>query len=139
MSIKSPGQPVNAATTDANTFTATLTGYASGPTGTITYKKVGNLVTLYATAAILGTSNSTGLGMTGLSAAVTPTQTQVVRCDCMTDNSARISGSAQVGSNGVITFLADTVTGALINSSATGFTGSGTKGLSANWSITYAV
>lgn len=53
-------------------FTATLTGLTAALTGDVSYTIIGNMCTLRLTANILGTSNSTGMTMTGLPAAVVP-------------------------------------------------------------------
>src|SRR5262249_16354626 len=55
----------------SGTFTATGAGFSSPPTGTATWYKIGNSVTLNLPA-LSGTSNSTSFTITGLPAAIQP-------------------------------------------------------------------
>lgn len=118
-------------------FTGTLTGYASGPTGTVSYKViadasgVGKKCTLRIAADITGTSNATTMTMTGLPAAVSPTVNVRVLCDLF-DNSGSYVGVAVISASGTtITFAIDQPF------VSNGFTNSGTKGLSSGWQIDY--
>lgn len=118
------------------TYTGTLTGYASPPTGTIRYCAMGGIVALYvptAASGFSGTSNATSMTITGMPAAIKPARTQIVQFPGVGDNSALIGDGeqilAQIGTDGVITFL--------INGSSTGFTASGTKGTGLGGTITY--
>lgn len=115
------------ATVRRGTFTGTLTGYASGPTGTVEYTVeqfgVGRRITLY-WPTITGTSNATSLTMTGLPAALSPTGTIYGSFSSGTViNNGGVTTEAQWSVN------ATTVTFYLGAGSATGFTSSGTKGL----------
>lgn len=121
------------------TFTGTLTGMGSATTGTVTYRRTGSQVTLYLTATISGTSNTTAMTMTGAPAVVQPAQKQLIRCESLIDNGARRAGAAEIDIDGTITFFLDTVVGAQVQAQANTFTGSGTKGINVNWSMTYAV
>jgi hypothetical protein len=124
----------------SGSFTGTLTGYASGPTGTVQYRIHEGLCTLYTDTEISGTSNATTLTMTGLPAAVRPTARRTAFDPLLFNNSLAqptYMGRADVASAGTITFaLLDQAT-ALFSTS--GFTASGTKGLHAGWSITYPI
>jgi hypothetical protein len=114
-------------------FTATVTGYASPPTGTIQFRVTnGCQVTLWATTAITGTSNAATMTMTGLpyniwsSVGAIQLVPQVI-----TDNSADVIGCVSVpNQSGTLTFS---------NSGAcTGVvTSSGTKAIPAGWTFTY--
>lgn len=120
------------------TFTGTLTGYASGPTGTVNYRVVSGIVTLWITSDIAGTSNANTLTMTGLPSAVQPTNPRTVHC-IVQDNTQDVMGAVAVVSGSSITFRAarqDAVAN-YIQYSATGFTTSGTKGLTSTWTISY--
>lgn len=125
------------ATIQEGSFTGTLTGYASGPTGTVNYTVISNiggtgkLVTLYVAANISGTSNATSLTMTGMPAAIRPSATRLTPALIGTDNGANALFGASIATSGTITFLFGTAF------SASGFTNSGTKGLIAGWSATY--
>lgn len=125
----------NAAKFSESSFTGTLTGYASGPTGTVSYRIVqdsqgyGRVCTLRAASAISGTSNATSLTMTGLPAACQPASTALTTC-VATDNGTSVVASASV-SGSTITFATDAPF------SASGWTNTGTKGLPAGWTISY--
>lgn len=113
-------------------FTATLTGMTGATTGNVRVAVNGKLVTLEATASITGTSNAVAMTMTGLPAALYPANSVYVPATALMDNAALVSGIAQVQSGGTIVFGNG---GA--NYSANGFTGSGTKGLGAGFSLSY--
>lgn len=116
---------------EAGSFTGTLTGYASGPTGTINYIIQGAICRLFAPANILGTSNATAMTMTGLPAACVPSSAVSALCP-VADNGAGVVGQASISAS------SSTITFAMGSSlSATGFTNSGTKGINAGWTIEY--
>ncbi len=122
-------------------FTATLTGMTTTVTGTVAYKKVGRLATLYVFGGdITGASNTTAMTMTGVPAAVTALDRQRVPCFGISDNGNTIAGIADID-GAIITFYPYNTNGVAnyVSASATGFTNSGTKGLLDGWSITYAV
>jgi hypothetical protein len=119
-------------------FTGTLTGYASPPTGTVQFRvTTACQVTLWLTAAITGTSNAATMTMTGLpyyilpSSAMVASQTQPT---IVQDNGAFTTGCAQVGqgASAVITF---SNTGAC----AGAMTSSAAKGLPAGWTLNYSL
>ena len=128
------------------TFPATLTGYAAGPTGTVNYRifanagGTGKLCTLYLDSAITGTSNATSMTMTGVPAVARPSVARMCHCWAVDEN-LNVPAGAIVGTSGTITFyglLDDQGAGSdKTQFSSAGFLGSNTKGLSANWSITY--
>lgn len=113
-------------------FTGTLTGYAAGPTGTVNWQRIGNMVFMYLTAQISGTSNATSMTMTGVPAAIQPAGNYCAGANRWIDNTASILGTAQI-SGGTITFA----TGVTCNVS--GFTASGTKGLAAGFLCAYSI
>lgn len=146
LALASPGGTGVAITTDGNdltafagTFTATLTGYAANPTGTVNYVQIGRLVHMWITAGISGTSNATALTMTGLPARITPANPHFCRCTSITNNGADFLGGASVANTGIISFTLDLVSGTNIVASSTAFTAAGTKGLQTAWSITYGI
>jgi hypothetical protein len=122
----------------SGTFTGTLTGMSGATTGTVEYYRVGGKVTLYIISTISGTSNSTAMTMTGLPAAVQPAHTQTLACTNIV-NSGTTSLAGSCGVAAAITFGLATVSGSNVINSTTGFTNSGSKGLTAGWSITYEV
>jgi hypothetical protein len=107
-------------------FSGTLTGLTTSFSQTIQYQRIGNFVRLWTLADYTGTSNSTAMTLTGLPAALYPPTTVFVAGFLVHDNSANAAGSAAVSGAGTITFLNT-------------FTGSGTKGLKAGWSLEYPV
>lgn len=116
------------------TFTGTLTGMTATITGTINYKILANQVTLYSTANVTGTSNTTAMTMTGLPAVVAPTNNSNVVSVSMMDNSInKMAWAYVIGGGNSITF------GFGPDGSATGWTNSGTKGLVAGWTVTYNI
>lgn len=128
------------ATYAEGSFTGTLTGYAAGPTVTVNYRitanssGVGKICSLSIAADCLGVSNATALTMTGLPAAVTPT------------NSVRITSTMYDNSVGVylgnchIAGGATTITFAIGSpGNSAGFTAANNKGLVNGWQITYAL
>lgn len=101
------------------TFTATLTGCTTSPTGTVTYSRSGSVVTL-AIPQINGTSNTTAATLTGLPASLYPARSQVVPLRT-TDNAVVNGGYGRVETSGVITLFPSAALGA--------FTSAGTKGV----------
>jgi hypothetical protein len=121
-------------------FTGTLTGYASPPTGTVQFRiDSACRVTLWLTAAISGTSNAATMTMTGLPYNLAPNAAVVgsqVFPTIVTDNTANTTGCFQISAPAtppaVITF---SNTGAC----AGAMTNTGTKGLLAGWTATYVL
>ena len=112
---------------DSGSFTGTLTGCTTSPTGTVEYIQQGNLVTLFIPD-IQGTSNTTAATITGMPASIRPSTIARYAITRTVDNSAIGSGAAVIATSGVIS-LFKTVGGAA-------FTASGTKG-HANCCISY--
>lgn len=120
-------------------FTGTLTGMSGTVTGTIYYKITNGLCTLYIKGvAITGTSNSTSMTVTGLPAAVVPSSPVVSELvpTFVVDNGSTLLGTINVTVSGsFLDVFPLAVSGSVVTIGA--FTNTGTKGLSANWSITY--
>lgn len=119
-------------------FTGTLTGFGSNPTGTITYRVNKNLVTLHAESEISGTSNATTMTMTGLPSGLNPGGNRVVLDGMLMDNGGAnptLLGRATIEAAGTIRF--GLYSSSVFSNSA--FTSSGSKGLRAGWSITYSL
>jgi hypothetical protein len=121
-----------------SSFTGTLTGYASPPTGTIQFRVTSACqVILWTTAAITGTSNAATMTMTGIPYNLSPNAAMVASQQQLTsvqDNAAFAAGCAQVSVAlpAVITF---SNTGAC----AGAMTASAAKGLPAGWTLTYVL
>lgn len=119
-------------TPDTQTFTGTLTGYATPPTGNVIARRMGNFAILYV-ASITGTSNANTLTMTGLPAAWQPANRQMFPCSLI-DNGMNVLGLADIPAlAGTITFYRSSLVAAAIGSAvqfvATAFTTTGTKAL----------
>lgn len=110
-------------------YTGTLTGCTTSPTGTISYSKVGNVVVLFIPN-ITATSNSVAATITGPApSAIRPASTQT----CITriqDNSAIAFGLMEMDSAGLITLRS--------NASAGAFTAANTKGTAVT-TVTYTL
>lgn len=115
-------------------FTGTLTGFASGPTGTINYRIVGNICHLYGSGSnISGTSNADTLTLTGLPVAVRPTNTTYAPATPVLNNGVLSMAHGLISAGGsVVTLVLGTDLG---NSSV--FNSNGTKGLGAGWQMSY--
>lgn len=129
----------NVPTFSEGSFTGTLTGMSGATTGTVSYKVVANaagtgkICTLRIASTISGTSNTTDMTMTGLPAACTPTTAVTIPCQVV-DNGTSLLGLAQiVAAATTITFFIDQPF------SSSGFTGSGSKGITGGWTITYSL
>jgi hypothetical protein len=127
------------AVTSAGSFTGTLSGMTAATTGTVQYRKINNLVSLWLPAIISGTSNAATMAMTGLPAALTPSATVFTQCLVTDAGSASLDATAAVLSSNAITFsVAKTDSVAdYVKYESGGFTSSGTKGLQSGWCITY--
>lgn len=104
----------------ARTFTGTMTGLTTSPTGVITCTRSGDVVSLDFPV-ISGTSNTTACTITGAPASFWPTAARLVAIRGI-DNGAFVAGWAQVETSGVITLYPNVGLGA--------WTAAGTKGIS---------
>jgi hypothetical protein len=120
-----------ATTPSTGSWSATLTGMASGGTGTLYYNIVGNICSIYTPTAITGTSNTTAMTLSNLPAPCQPAGQRVVVC-VLTDNVAGTGfGTATILNSATVTFGTGvtTVTGV--------FSNTGTKGLAAGFQLVY--
>jgi len=115
----------------SSSFTGTLTGCTTAPTGTIYYVKVGDSVTLDSSGnTFTGTSNATTKTITGMPAEIRPTSTKQF-LPVVNDNSAgNVVGQLFLYSSGVLDFY--------ITVCASGWTNSGTATIS-RFSLAYTV
>lgn len=100
-------------------FTATLTGCTTSPTGTVTWTKQGKRVRLNIPD-ITGTSNTTAATLTGMPASLFPSTARNCAGICRDNGSEKFS-PITIQTNGTIT----------LNNAFAAFTSSGTKGVSA--------
>lgn len=86
---------------EEGSFTGTGTGFTATINVTITYRKVGRMVTLFIPT-ISGTSNATTFTITGLPAGLTPQIQQGHEFAFITNNSVTATGALSVLASGVI-------------------------------------
>lgn len=115
-------------TQDAGSFTATLTGMTTTVTGTIDWWRNGSTYILRAASAILGTSNTTSMSMTGVPAGLLAGSGVFEVPTYVRDNGNAVIGLASVTTTQII-FSA--------GSPAGNFTAAGSKGLGAGWTMVY--
>lgn len=114
-------------------YTGTVNGLTAGVTGSVAYRRVGHIITLQISSNIQGTSNSTGMSLSAVPTAIRPSLQITVPCANLIDNGVVVGGWATIATSGLVTF------GIGVNGDAAGFTGSGTKGISAGWTISYPI
>jgi hypothetical protein len=120
--------PVNT----SGSFTGTLTGCATSPTATFNWERTGNIVTIYCAAGVTATSNAATMTITGTNAPSSGASSGCSVACFVEDNGTIQLGSGVQPNGGNLTFGKG-------SSASGGFTSSGTKGLPANWTITYCV
>lgn len=130
---------------NGGTFTGTISaGCTTTPSGTFTYSRAGNIVTITnPSGALTCTSNTTGLTLSGIPAAITPAHDHEVAVQDIEDGgNTQLSGAVDITATGTMTFfLARTniVTNEITMSNSV-FTASGTKGIAhAVFSVTYSL
>jgi hypothetical protein len=130
------GNTKNAATYETGSFSGTLTGCTTAPTGTFFWSRSGNAVTVDISTSLSATSNSNTCTITGFPAALQPARAQRVTLPdaALLDNGVVVQaslGHAGVGviSGTTLTFLKD--------SNINGFTATGNKGIGNGFCFTY--
>jgi len=106
----------------AQTFTGTMTGLTTSPTGSISAKRNGDTVTL-SIPSISGTSNSTSCSITGMPTSFRPAAARQVNVTLIDNGGYEYGGVGVIGTNGVIALYPTPLLGS--------FTASGTKGITA--------
>jgi hypothetical protein len=101
-------------------FTGTLTGCTTSPTATINYSIDGSCVDLKFDTALVATSNTTSCTVTGVPSVIVPYATRYGVL-MLQNNSALAAGQCDITTSGVVDLY--------LNSSLTGFTNSGNKGV----------
>jgi hypothetical protein len=113
-------------TPDNGTFTMTLTGCTTSPTGIARWSRIGNVV-IVRIPSIVGTSNSTSMTMTGIPAVIQSSNGAFLALpSAAMENNTLVGGAPSE-------FSANPVTNTLtfyVNGSSTGWFNSGTKGVS---------
>jgi hypothetical protein len=120
---------------DSSTFTGTFTGMVAVTTGTMTWKKMGALVTLYSPTGLIGTSNANTFTMTGLPAVIQPgTGSRVCAGAFVNGGNSDVSGRATFAAgSGTVNFGITSSTGGVA------WNAGGNKGFLAGTEFTYAL
>tara|TARA_R100001244_G_scaffold131582_1_gene105014 strand:+ start:3164 stop:5194 length:2031 start_codon:yes stop_codon:yes gene_type:complete len=120
-------------TGNIGTFTMTATGFTSNPTGTASWSRSGNIITLRTPVSLTGASNAVGHTLTGLPSEIHPGQVQNITFVKMgLDNGVKVDVQFSVQTSGVINLLYWNGT-----TYSTSWTSSGTKGTQAYLTICY--
>jgi hypothetical protein len=121
------GVSVAGGATQTGTFNPTFTGYGTPPSCTMKWRLTGSQVSLFVNAggSCTATSNNTGMSITNLPAAITPSANAAVVGVC-TDQGTDYDCMAVFTSSNVATFYLNT---GGTGYSATGFSAAGTKGV----------
>lgn len=122
-------------TPDTGTATLTITGCTASPTGTLTWARVGKVVTA-TIPAITCTSNATSFTMTGWPSAIQPAAlTQNLYTPFAENAGSTLQAAITVtAASGTLTFGTISATGTI---STTGWTASGAKGLSTAQTVSF--
>lgn len=118
---------------EEGTYTGTLTGCTTSPTGTITYTLTGKIVSLNIPV-IQATSNTTDMTVTGMPAHIRPSISKSLPTGPLKDNgnpTTTQTTSILILTNGTLSFS--------LNGSGAGFTNANNKGMSTNLGITYTL
>lgn len=118
------------ATVVASSFTGSLSGMTGAVSPSVSYIVASGIATLACTGSS-GTSNAGTMVLSGVPAIVTPAANKYVPC-VVVDNGVNTAALASVTNANTIEFFL--LTGVTYTGS---FTGSGTKGLAAGWTISY--
>lgn len=114
---------------ETDSYTGTLTGCTTSPTGTVEYVRRGDLVTIYVPG-INGTSNSTAATITGMPTSIRPSGNRRM-AGLVRDNAVENVGIISLATNGTLFFYWD--------GDISGFTASGSKGSGLGFTCTYKV
>lgn len=117
---------------EEGTFTLTLTGCSTSPTGVASYVKEGKIVTL-SIPSIDATSTTTIATMTGLLSSIIPATNQFIPSCGVIDGGANFGGSAIITNGGPITLYKAQDFGATV------FTASGVKGIQGVQVMSYSL
>lgn len=135
------GVNIASITQTSATFTGTLTGMSGATTCSMKYRKTGSSITIFNVGGqCTGTSNSTSMTMTGLPAAVQPSQAVTGLAIFVINNNVPIYAAFDIASAGsTITFspTSSATASPYLTSASTNFTNTGTKGIVGAFQIVY--
>ena len=132
---------LNALGNSTGTFTGTLTGMTGSVTDTFNYSRVGKYTTIWRAGAapLTGTSNQSFMTLDGIPAAAgVPSANVFSLCTGTIDNGGTTISCAKKQSATSLIFNRYQVSGANIAQNSV-YTSSGTKGLPAEWSISFPI
>jgi hypothetical protein len=123
----------------SGSWTTTVTGPFSG-SGTLKWERQGTQVTIWCDTDITGTAVTSALmALSALPSQIIPSSNRTVPCCALKNNSViQTCGSATINAGGTISVGVSIVSGGFVQA-GDDFTGSGTAGISAGWSITYSL
>lgn len=90
---------------EEGTFTGTLTGCTTSPTRTIRYVKIGGMVTLAFAGSLTGASNATTKTITGMPAALRPSDTVIFTALVSDNGGAYVVAYAELSATGVFSLF----------------------------------
>jgi len=120
---------------DEGTYTATLTGCATSPTGAVKYTRNGKSVTMIVPN-FTAISNTSSAGFSGVPSFLQPITSQQISVIDVSDNGNNYAGYINAAPSGTFSFAIKTT---LTNAGSYTFTNSGTKGLSATNTVSYTL
>lgn len=120
-------------------FTPQWSGFSVNPTGDLSYMDFGAIVILWADARTTGTSNDSGMTITNLPAAITPSGERLVT-SFVVNNDLSVGGAAGIHPTGSIDFALQVpnTADATIDIGFVSFEATGFKGLPEGWILIYA-
>jgi hypothetical protein len=128
------------AVTTTGSFEVDLYGVSEDVSGTVYYRKINNIVSLWTTALIAGTSNALTMMLSGLPESLRPSTTIDVPCLVVDDGNYPLAAIAAVGDSAdIVIYVGRTDSTADFLQYQSGFTASGQKGIGAGWTITYPI
>jgi hypothetical protein len=130
---------------NVKTFTPTWSGFSSDPVGDISYMDFGAIVMMWASSALIGTSDDVNMVLGGIPESLMPSSAKWVSClvlDGSTTPGVVLAASAFIQSaastsESMAFSLHDAVADSPLVSASAPFQNTGSKGLPAGWFITY--
>jgi hypothetical protein len=125
---------------EVKTFTPEWDGFSVPPTGDLRYMDFGAIVFIWSGETLYGTSNATNFSITGgMPDAIIPASTKVVTSPALADDGGIAYADVAIGPTGNIDFSRFDVSGgtSAYPFNVTGWTNSGTKGISGGFVISY--
>lgn len=123
--------------TSQSSLTATLTTMTVATSGPILWRKEGVDVELQNAADIFGILNGTSLQLSGIPSGLIPGVNHIIPCVLLNQGNVRKGLGRVNNAAGTIDFYIDTISGAFVQPSLTGFATGSLTGLPAGWTLRY--